>query len=57
MNEIKLYKVEEIAKLLDMHTTSVREYCKKGKLKAVKAGGKWLVTEEALKEFLRLKQN
>ncbi len=57
MNEIKLYKVEEIAKLLDMHPTSVREYCKKGKLKAVKAGGKWLVTEEALKEFLRLKQN
>lgn len=51
IGEITLYSVEEIAEKLDVHARTVRTYIKDGKLRGRKAGGKWFVTEEALRAF------
>ena len=52
-NNIVLYTVPDLCKILDMTPQSIRKYLNTGKIKGIKAGGKWLVSEEALKEFLR----
>ena len=51
--EIKVYTVPELSELLQMQPQSVRKYLKEGKIKGAKAGGKWVVSEEALREFLK----
>lgn len=55
MNDKKLviYTVPELCELLNMTPQSVRKYLNEGKIRGTKAGGKWLVDEEAIKEFLR----
>ena len=50
--DIKFYDVQEIAKAFDMTPQSVRKYLKEGRIKAQKVGTKWLVSEEAIREFL-----
>jgi excisionase family DNA binding protein len=50
---IKVYTVPELVKLLKLTPQSVRKYLVEGKLKGRKVGTKWLVTDEAVREFLR----
>ena len=50
--DIKLYDVQEIAKIFDMTPQSVRKFFKTGRIKARKVGTRWYVTEEAMREFL-----
>jgi len=50
--DIKLYDVQEIARIFDMTPQSVRKYFKEGRIKARKVGTRWYVTEEAMREFL-----
>ena len=50
--EIIVYTVPELCELLSMTPQSVRKYLNDGKIKGRKVGGKWLVSKEALKEFL-----
>ena len=50
--DIKLYDVQEIARIFDMTPQSVRKYFKEGRIKARKVGTRWYVTEEAIREFL-----
>ena len=52
MSEIKVYTVPELVKLLQLTPQSVRKYLKDGRIKAQKVGTKWLVSEEAIREFL-----
>lgn len=52
MEEIKVYTIEEIAKLLHTTRRTLYTYLKAGKLKAVRMGRKWIVSEENLKAFL-----
>ena len=51
-NEIKVYTLEEIAELLHITRRTLYTYVKEGKLKAVKVGKYWRVTEKNLEEFL-----
>lgn len=51
--QIKIYTVPELCELLQLTPQSVRKYLREGKIKGRKAGTKWIVTDEALKEFLR----
>lgn len=53
MNEIKIYTVPQLAELLQMTPQTVRAYIKQGRIKGTKAGTKWVVSEDAVKEFLR----
>lgn len=51
-NELKVYTLEEIAELLHITRRTLYTYVKEGKLKAVKVGKYWRVTEKNLEEFL-----
>ena len=51
-NELKVYTLEEIAELLHITRRTLYTYVKEGKLKAVKVGKYWRVTEKNLQEFL-----
>lgn len=51
-NDIKVYTLEEIAELLHITRRTLYTYVKEGKLKAVKVGKYWRVTEKNLEAFL-----
>ena len=51
-NDIKVYTLEEISGLLHITRRTLYTYVKEGKLKAVKVGKYWRVTEKNLQEFL-----
>ena len=52
MAEMKVYTIDELENLLHVTKRSLYSYIKSGKLKAVKLGKSWRVTEKALEEFL-----
>ncbi len=52
MSDLKTYTLKEVADILKVTRRSIYNYIKGGKLKAVKIGREWRVTEDALKEFL-----
>lgn len=52
MEEKKVYTVEEIQDILQVTKRTVYSYIKEGKLKAVKIGKYWRITDKALDEFL-----
>lgn len=54
MEEIKLYTAEETAAILKVTRRTMYNYITSGKIKAVKAGRSWRITEEAIREFLSL---
>lgn len=49
---VKTYTVEEVAQLLDISVRTVREYIRKGKLKAVKVGNKYIISEDNYRHFV-----
>lgn len=54
MEEMKLYNIKELSDILRTTPQTIRKYLNEGRLKGNKIGGKWLVTEEALKKFLKV---
>ena len=52
MAELKVYTIEELVTLLQVTRRTIYNYIKEGKLKAVKMGKYWRVTEKCLEEFL-----
>lgn len=48
----KFYKVEEIAKILNMHPKTIQRYIREGKLKATKIGKVYRVTGHDLEIFM-----
>ena len=55
-NTLKLYTLQELEKLLEVTTRTLLQYIKDGKLKAVKIGGKWKVSEANLQNFINGRQ-
>lgn len=53
---IKLYTLQELEGLLEVTTRTLLTYIKEGKLKAVKIGGKWKVSESNLQDFVNGKK-
>lgn len=49
---IKVYTLDEVAQVLQITRRTLYTYVKQGKLKAVKIGREWRVSEDALKDFL-----
>jgi len=54
MAEIKVYTIDELVQLLRVTRRTIYNYIKEGKLKAVKMGKYWRVTEKALEQFLSI---
>lgn len=55
-NEIKKYKVytlTELEPILGLTHRTLLSYVKDGRLPAVKIGGKWKVSEQALKDLVK----
>lgn len=50
--DIKLYTLAEMAEMLDVTQRTLLTYLKDGKLKGVKIGGKWRISEENYKKFV-----
>lgn len=53
MLDIKIYSLQEVAKILKVTERTVHTYIKEGGIKGRKIGGKWRVTEENLRIFIR----
>ena len=52
LDEFKLYTLTELEGVLGVSHRTLLTYVKQGRLKAVKAGGKWKVTKDQLKAFV-----
>ena len=51
IGDLKLYDVPELAELLDVQERTIRAYLREGKIKGKKMARKWMVTEEALRDY------
>ncbi len=49
---IRYYPLQELSEELDVTLHTLRAYIRQGKLKGRKVAGRWIVTEENLREFL-----
>ena len=52
LESIRLYTLTELEPLLGVTHRTLQTYIKDGRIKGVKIGGKWKVTEENLQKFL-----
>ena len=49
---LKLYSVDEVAKMLKSTKPTIRAYFGEGKIKGQKITGKWYITEDNFKKYL-----
>ena len=52
LDELTLYTLTELESVLGVTHRTLQSYIKDGRLKGVKIGGKWKVSEENLKKFI-----
>ena len=53
VGEQKAYDIQEASKLINLTPQSIRQYIKKGKIKAQKVGTRYYIAEENIQEFIR----
>ncbi|RJQ56604.1 MAG: DNA-binding protein [Nitrospiraceae bacterium] len=51
IGNIKLYSVRDLCKSLGINERTIRDWFKKGRLKGVKIGTEWHITEDNLSKF------
>ena len=54
MNEIRLYSLDEVASILQLTPRTVYAFIHKGKLKAVKMGKSWRISDDSLRAFIEV---
>jgi len=52
LSGLTLYSLTELESILGVTHRTLQNYIKLGRLKGVKIGGKWKVTEDNLKKFI-----
>ena len=52
MDDIKVYTLKEVASLLKVTERTLLTYLKEKKLKGNKIGGKWIISQENLQDFI-----
>ena len=57
MEKITYYSPEDIANNFNIKADTVRKWIRDGKLKAVKLGRMWRVSENSLQEFIKTNKN
>lgn len=55
--KIKTYDVNEVAMILKVHSETVKNEIKRGKIKAVKVGNVWRIPEQSVEEYLGIIAN
>lgn len=53
LDDIKLYDLKEVAKILNLNRRTIYRYLKENKIKAKRIGYIWYVDEKDLKKFLK----
>lgn len=53
MLDIKVYSLKETSQILGVTERTLYNYIKAGRIKVQKIGGKWIITEENLKKFIK----
>ena len=48
----EIFTVQQVANKLNMHVQTIREYIKRGDIKARKIGRKYIITQEELNNFI-----
>lgn len=56
-NTEKFYTSKEVAEILKLSNYTIGDYIRSGKLKAIKFGRVWRISENQLKQFLESKQS
>ena len=56
-NTEKFYTPKEVAEILKLSDYTIGDYIRSGKLKAIKFGRVWRISENQLKQFLESKQS
>lgn len=51
--ELEVYTVNDVAQSLGMNIETIREYIKRGELKASKVGRKYIITIDNYKDFIK----
>ena len=54
LQKYKLYTIKELEPVLGKSRLTIIRYINAGKLKGIKIGNQWRITEDALREFLGL---
>ena len=52
MNELKVYELGDVADVVHVSYRTLLQYVKDKRLRAVKIGGRWKVSEENLRRFI-----
>lgn len=52
MSELRMYSTSEFADIMGVTHRTAWQYVKDGKVKAMKIGNVWKISEEHLKEFM-----
>ena len=52
-----LYTVQQVAEYLNLATRTIYSYIRSGKLKAMKVGREYRITQKELERFLDLREN
>lgn len=55
--DYKVYTLNDVSEMLNIHITTLRKYVKTGRLKATKIGNKYIVSEEHYIEFVNGKND
>jgi excisionase family DNA binding protein len=50
---LKIYNLDELSELLDIHVITLQRLCKTGQLKATRIARRWRVTSTSLEAFLK----
>lgn len=53
LEKVAYYSPEDIAKQFNVKSDSVRKWIREGKLKAIKLGRVWRISESSLQEFIK----
>lgn len=51
--EFEVYTVNDVAQSLGMNIETIREYIKRGELKASKVGRKYIITMDNYRDFIK----
>ena len=55
MGKLRFFTVEDLTGILPLTKLGIRDYLRRGKIKAVKVGTRWFVSEKNLSDFLLCK--
>lgn len=50
---LELYTVRDFAEMTGLHIVTVRNYIKRGELRASKIGRKYIITSDSFKDFIK----